>query len=331
MILNVCVAMENKAADDIEDTSDFRVLPAELICRLLPMLSDEELCRFRSVSERIRNVCQKTYVERRNRHICGNPAEFDRYVPFDRSIATWSAEDVKDIFDRDYQSLTTLLDDPQPSRSFHSLLLRLLPPGFYHTRNMVRVEFTGVNLRHLPENFGHLTSLTSLRIYSNHKLESLPESLNALTDLTSLTISLNLALPKLPDLQRLTKITELDISQNPLVELPLLPPTLTKLHAHSTSLSQWPTSLNLLTCLVELHLGVQLISNLDTWPFFPHLKRLDISKGLFRMVPDNASTALPVLEEINLSDNYFLRGQESIIPHKFQSTVVVLMTRTELL
>ncbi|KAJ9559561.1 LOW QUALITY PROTEIN: hypothetical protein OSB04_004721 [Centaurea solstitialis] len=149
-------------------------------------------------------------------------------------------------------------------------------------KGVERIDLSEKRLRFLPEAFGKLRMLVSLKLCSN-QLEVIPDSIAGLENLEELNASSNL-LESLPDsIGLLLKLKSLDVSSNKLASLP-------DSICHCRSLVELDASFNKLTYL-PTNLGYELVN----------LKRLSVPLNKLRSLP----TSIGEMESLQFLDAHF--------------------------
>ncbi|RKP09157.1 hypothetical protein THASP1DRAFT_10551, partial [Thamnocephalis sphaerospora] len=104
--------------------------------------------------------------------------------------------------------------------------LRTLPAEIGHLTSLRTLDLSGNQLRRLPETIGHLERLTVLRV-SRNRLQELPRSIGQLQRLERLAVDRN-RLEELPsEIGRLKRLTWMDVRWN--TELAALPAEIARL------------------------------------------------------------------------------------------------------
>ncbi|KAL4559736.1 hypothetical protein LXL04_031881 [Taraxacum kok-saghyz] len=150
------------------------------------------------------------------------------------------------------------------------------------TNELARIDLSERRLPFLPEAFGKLRMLVSLKISSN-QLQAIPDSIAGLENLEELNASSNL-LESLPDsIGLLLNLKTLDVSSNKLMSLP-------DSICHCRSLLELDASFNKLTYL-PTNIGYQLTN----------LKRLSVPLNKLRSLP----TSIGEMTSLQFLDAHF--------------------------
>lgn len=150
------------------------------------------------------------------------------------------------------------------------------------TKDLERIDLSERRLPFLPEAFGKLRMLVSLKISSN-QLQAIPDSIAGLENLEELNASSNL-LESLPDsIGLLLKLKTLDVSSNKLTHLP-------DSICHCRSLVELDASFNKLSYL-PTNIGYELVN----------LKRLSVPLNKLRSLP----TSIGEMTSLQFLDAHF--------------------------
>lgn len=150
------------------------------------------------------------------------------------------------------------------------------------SKDLKRIDLSERRLPFLPEAFGKLRMLVSLKISSN-QLQAIPDSIAGLENLEELNASSNL-LESLPDsIGLLLKLKTLDVSSNKLTYLP-------DSICHCRSLVELDASFNKLTYL-PTNIGYELVN----------LKRLSVPLNKLRSLP----TSIGEMTSLQFLDAHF--------------------------
>eukprot|EP01112_Ceratiomyxa_fruticulosa_P004576 TRINITY_DN15113_c0_g1_i1.p1 TRINITY_DN15113_c0_g1~~TRINITY_DN15113_c0_g1_i1.p1 ORF type:complete len:438 (-),score=96.51 TRINITY_DN15113_c0_g1_i1:84-1397(-) len=202
-------------------------------------------------------------------------------------------------------------------------LLPVIPDEIGICNALVDLLLNNNTLKTIPRSIGNLTQLSALCLHNN-ELKELPEEIKFLTNLRKITLHHNqlTSLPPffsnfntlnelelnsnkiniLPPLNTLS-LLRLDLRENKLTELPLLPPKLAELYLGFNSFSRFPVVVCSLTELKILDIRDNRLEEIpEEICKITGLKRLDLTNNDLQMLPPLLAT-IKTLNALNLDGN----------------------------